>query len=429
MFVLYPLAAIASAINEFKSVAQNLQFLPFVQFFHLRGGRLQAPAWSGRLRQGHANYHLSFAQGAEAPCISCGNASEAARTSPGNIESTSGGGTAVNRYPGDSNADIQNDYDGAAAAIALAEHRKERVAIAAWNCQGGNSNSDALLCSITRVLNIKQEAAAIFFSENDFIMGPLDLQVTGWQVVRHYSGEGSRAMVWVVKNSWPIVSYQGGYRSLSITARVGYSCVTMIGVHGCFELFDDQCAELAARIADIPRHDFCLCIGDWNTDLFMPDAPRFQTARAMLRDRNLTIRKPEIVWKKHHLSRGYRRDLFTHLAPSGAVSLLDFCAACPRLRSIESGLSWELIGSDHAVIAFTFITDVPRFPVLPRVWKPVDGSVFRAEVRSLPVIGDLNQLAGVLKTTCKFHCAPRDKYTRRMIPQHARVFFGKSLKP
>lgn len=46
------------------------------------------------------------------------------------------------------------------------------------------------------------DAVAIFVAELDGVAGANHHDLRGWSIWRHYPGEGSRAMAWLVRESW-----------------------------------------------------------------------------------------------------------------------------------------------------------------------------------------------------------------------------------
>ena len=214
-----------------------------------------------------------------------------------------------------------------------------------------------------------------FISEVDSVASTThSVEVEGFRVYRHWPGEGSFAMAFVVRESVALSlapRFAKLNRSCLLELSRGFSygqSLSVLGVHGPHEELYDFVADITSLISTRASRGSILGVGDWNVDF----APTFETypfadspdhhvfRRADLQDfaseSGFSFVFPEIVdclpdtkWSQFCVNFPFTRT--PQGEQIGHPSVLDFGLVSEGLSVTASG-SWRRVPSDHAIIKY-----------------------------------------------------------------------------
>ena len=150
----------------------------------------------------------------------------------------------------------------------------------AVNAQGSGPDELGIRTIIGLVGECRPQWAVIFISESDFLeKASVSVDLSPHRSWRHWPGQGSRAMRWVirsdVKHLFHSVAWMGRSRVLTMASRFGSNkqFLNFVGLHGAHgESISDSLSDLSTLLSSCQSCSKTLVMGDWNIDL-LPSRP------------------------------------------------------------------------------------------------------------------------------------------------------------
>jgi len=255
-------------------------------------------------------------------------------------------------------------------------------------------STEALEAFLLMISDSHPEWAVVFIQELDNSAFPGSACAAAHRVFRHWPGEGSVAMAFVIRDRW-----RHRLREMRWKGRCGYcqlrglySQIRVAGTHVAHgSAAADTLVDLAWCCRRLPA-DCALCVGgDWNTDYlptfgqldrFSQSHVREHRKRRAALERwlgklHLQLRLPEEIrglppppWSDAGLEQAVTR------VPVGdsvgqAASMLDYCACDEKFRARGAVMSyWCLALADHAAVCISFSFCVEASRRAPHTWQP-----------------------------------------------------------
>ena len=273
--------------------------------------------------------------------------------------------------------------------------------IVSVNAGGRCRGIDAIDAIIAKIDECTASWAAVYVSELDHTLNSFsvtEVTYSGHKIYRHWPGEGSFAMAWIVNknmtNFLKRITWSGRAGGIWLQSQDprqhGALNMQILGIHGGHaEALGSSLYDGSLAWPGPPRGCRRLAVGDWNVDQLpvCADDPLADSHDRSLRHlveriqlhswadaQKLQIALPDII----HGTPGGMHDSFS-LAPISRVplgqqdsnpSLVDY-AHCSNDTISNMQLNWDIAISDHAGLVIECITS-PIYDAIQKThWKPI----------------------------------------------------------
>ena len=153
----------------------------------------------------------------------------------------------------------------------------DELHVVSINAQGSGGDELGIRALLSMVAEVDQQWAVVFISESDFFAEKNDqIDLSPHLTWRHYPGEGSRAMRFVLRRDFThlfqSIQWQGrcGLLTLSSGLRCDQGFASFLGVHGAHgDLLEDTLAAASCLLGLRRPGTKTLVLGDTNVD-FLP---------------------------------------------------------------------------------------------------------------------------------------------------------------
>ena len=297
----------------------------------------------------------------------------------------------------------------------------------------------------------------VFCSEADaFGTKHRRMHVQGYQAWRKWPGQGSRAMLLLVKNTvvhlvqWRKWRGRCGAVLFGCEGRERLFVIFLHGAHGAIAL-QETFSDVVALWRRCPRGARVFIAGDWNVDL-LPEyecdpysalesrALRHAEERRLLRAMLQAVRCSVVdlagvrgspgghfseIALQAPITRIPTQGLATLLRPS----LLDYCAVSEGFE-VHVEACWNLAVADHAALVGELTCDLQERHYVWRVWQPEDGidclAVMHVEARE--VEANFESMAGAVLKFQKVTQTQQSAKIRKeeRLPLQARTFLRRA---
>ena len=269
----------------------------------------------------------------------------------------------------------------------------------AVNTQGSGPDELGIRTLLSLVRECCPQWAVIFISESDFLEKAGDsVDLSPHRTWRHWPGQGSRAMRFVIRNDvkhlFNSVAWMGRSGVLIMASRFesNKQFVNFVGFHGAHgKLISDSFNDLCTLLALGRACSKTLVMGDWHIDILptLANDPFSCTSNRMahhferreLLNSWLSFNRLCSVLPKHVLgapggkwARTCESSLISRVPSDdqlGLPSLLDFGAASENFVK-NSWLSWLFRFSDHAANIFVVSFDMSKPFFVKSTWRCKD---------------------------------------------------------